>query len=509
MEHIANLNVGTNIISTYKRLSYKPWYAFAEFIDNSTQSYLNNKSALDSAFSESKCLEVIIDYSRKNSHLSIEDNAMGMDLDRLTHALHIGDTKYSQGRSKYGLGLKTAACWFGDRWSIRTSMLGIDKEFSCTVDVNEIIENGDDSISILETSANANDHYTIIEIHDLHRVIHGNTIRKIKNYLERIYYLDINNNEVIIKFQGSELEQFDAEEGLYITKTGEKYKKSFSFSIGEANTQPKQIEGWVSAILPGSREKAGFTIQMNDRVVVCPPAAYKPETIFGHQLGGSNTLVNQRVIGILNLTGFDVSHQKDAIIWEGDDENELADKLLDYAQEAIEIAENESSPTKTGLNLEASIVQAVGPVKQIVESKDFYNAVEEYLAHKGREEELEEIFLNEVNSIKSAKTPFFTAEVDLAPRKLSVKFFSAKNSDLEPYLYLDFSGNENEIIGVVNLIHPYFDTFKNYDQVQKFLEQCAFDAIAEWKCRKLYNSLRPNIFREIKDKFFRIPIQFN
>ena len=39
--------IENNIISSYKRLSYDPWYAFAEFVDNSTQAYFDNKEILD------------------------------------------------------------------------------------------------------------------------------------------------------------------------------------------------------------------------------------------------------------------------------------------------------------------------------------------------------------------------------------------------------------------------------------------------------------------------------
>ena len=36
----------TSVYGTYRRLSYKPWFAIAEFIDNSTQSYYNHLSLI-------------------------------------------------------------------------------------------------------------------------------------------------------------------------------------------------------------------------------------------------------------------------------------------------------------------------------------------------------------------------------------------------------------------------------------------------------------------------------
>ena len=35
--------IGPEIIRSYKRLSYTPWHALAEFIDNSTQSFFDNR----------------------------------------------------------------------------------------------------------------------------------------------------------------------------------------------------------------------------------------------------------------------------------------------------------------------------------------------------------------------------------------------------------------------------------------------------------------------------------
>ena len=39
-------------IRNYKRLSYEWWYAIAELVDNSTQSYFNNRDSVDAALSE-------------------------------------------------------------------------------------------------------------------------------------------------------------------------------------------------------------------------------------------------------------------------------------------------------------------------------------------------------------------------------------------------------------------------------------------------------------------------
>ena len=42
--------IENSVVSSYKRLSYEPWYAFAEFVDNSTQAYFNHEATLNSIF---------------------------------------------------------------------------------------------------------------------------------------------------------------------------------------------------------------------------------------------------------------------------------------------------------------------------------------------------------------------------------------------------------------------------------------------------------------------------
>ena len=85
-----NIEIGLNAIASYRRMDYEIWYALAEFVDNSTQSYANNKEALEVAFAEEgEGLEVRITYDRQGAEpvFRIVDNAMGMGYAELQHAL--------------------------------------------------------------------------------------------------------------------------------------------------------------------------------------------------------------------------------------------------------------------------------------------------------------------------------------------------------------------------------------------------------------------------------------
>ena len=112
-----NIEIGLNAIASYRRMNYEIWYALAEFVDNSTQSYANHKTALDEAYSrEGEDLEVRITYERTGAEpmFRIVDTAMGMDYAELQHALRIANPPTNpSGRCRYGMGMKTASCWIG------------------------------------------------------------------------------------------------------------------------------------------------------------------------------------------------------------------------------------------------------------------------------------------------------------------------------------------------------------------------------------------------------------
>ena len=83
-----SLEIGLSAIGSYKRLAYTPWHAIAEFVDNSTQSYFNNKVELDKIFGhQSRALRVKIEYEPDKGFFRIEDNAMGMTYEELQSAL--------------------------------------------------------------------------------------------------------------------------------------------------------------------------------------------------------------------------------------------------------------------------------------------------------------------------------------------------------------------------------------------------------------------------------------
>ena len=65
-----NIRPTSSVYATYKRLSYQPWTAIAEFVDNSTQSFYDHKEELMS-LKYSRGLTITIDYFTDLSYCNI------------------------------------------------------------------------------------------------------------------------------------------------------------------------------------------------------------------------------------------------------------------------------------------------------------------------------------------------------------------------------------------------------------------------------------------------------
>ena len=71
-----NIQPQAGVIGVFSRLNYKPWYAIAEFVDNSTQSFYSHQNELDEhGITE---VEITIDYDSEKDILTITDTAFGM-----------------------------------------------------------------------------------------------------------------------------------------------------------------------------------------------------------------------------------------------------------------------------------------------------------------------------------------------------------------------------------------------------------------------------------------------
>ncbi len=299
----AELSVGPKAIDAYSRLSYTMWFALAEFVDNSTQSRLNYGNLIDDALrQEGQPLTVSIVHDRPNKTLTIADNSIGMSRDDLVAALRIAHpTPDSKGRSKYGMGMKTAACWIGAHWTVTTCELGSGEEWTATIDV-DAIANHSAKVPLTMRTVSRDDHYTRITISKLRRVIQTRSEKTIKEYLGSMYMFDLrpDNGQVAMKLTYNGDEVLPPEDREWDTDpSGTVMKRDLPlFTI-----DGKSISGWIGVLRKGGRKYGGFSMFQHGRQIQGFPSAWKPSVIFGgvDDEGANNCCRRPKIDPLLRL----------------------------------------------------------------------------------------------------------------------------------------------------------------------------------------------------------------
>lgn len=120
-----NIRPGVNVLSVLPHLNYKAWYALAEFVDNAIQSSLDRQRELKATDGVDYRLHVDIRFEPKESCITIRDNAAGIAASDCQRAFRPAEIPPdASGLSEFGMGMKSAACWFAPNWTVRTTALG-------------------------------------------------------------------------------------------------------------------------------------------------------------------------------------------------------------------------------------------------------------------------------------------------------------------------------------------------------------------------------------------------
>jgi hypothetical protein len=490
------LQLGLDVIRSYKRLSYSPWHAIAEFVDNSTQSYSDHQIELDDAFKRHGThLEISIVYEREgDGFLRISDNAMGMSLEELDHALHVGARPANtSGRSEFGMGMKTAACWIGNLWTVRTKRLGEQVEHQVEVDVEAVADGANALPYQAVAGRDPEDHYTVIEIKRHNRPFIGRTVGKIRDFLGSMYREDLRQGKLTLLWQGEPLAWVESEDWFLQAPDGSRYKKGFEF---EASGKP--VRGWVGILERGSRAKAGFSILHRGRVVKGWPLSWRPESIYG-QILGSNDLVNQRVIGEIHLDDFEVSHTKDDILWLGD-EYEVQRLLKEMAADYVTVAKTRRRGTDERGPSNQEIKIAVEELQQELTSEEIVDLLS--VEPIPPPEVLREAVAPMLGSIDPTD-PTFSADIE--PIRV-LGYLASDASANDPYVVVDSTDN-HQVMVVVNMHHPHVNQIVGSEGFLNYLRHCTYDAIAEWQARHKAATLDPHTIKILKDRLLRIPFE--
>ena len=327
-----SIRPGVSVLAVLAHLEYKPWHALAEYVDNSLQSFLDNREALVAMGQEKVCVEIEVDASAGS--LTIRDNAAGIPLSAFGRAFRPAQVPPNcGGLSEFGMGMKSASCWFAPRWLVRTSALGEPVERRVAFDIEVIVRDELDELHVAEVEAPTDAAFTVVELHACRAIPSGRTSAKIKEHISDIFRDFHRGGELELVYRGESLNYENPkvlnapEFGSDLTPVSDEaveWKKSIEFDLGDGI----RVSGFAGLLAKGSTKYAGFSLFRRRRVIQgSADEKYRPEAIFG----SSTTYVYQRLFGELHLEGFEVSHTKDGFRW---DENE--EPFLELLREHLE-----------------------------------------------------------------------------------------------------------------------------------------------------------------------------
>jgi hypothetical protein len=492
------LKLGNAAILAYQRLPYKPWYAIAEFVDNSTDAYFRggNKERLDAEFAKTgDRLTVEVTYDRNEGGLlRIHDNSMGMSEGELEDALVIGEPpKVSAGRSEFGMGMKTAAIWFADEFEIRTKKLGEENEIRTTVNVQNFVS-GDDELVINRTPKAVDAHYTLIELRGLKRRLGPSSLTKASRFLSSIYRMDLRDGTLDLMINGDHVTApTSRDDDAFLTRSD---GSKLVVDIDE-DVYGKKVTGWMGVLAPGysGRSNAGFALVRHNRTLRGWLDSWRPEEIFGD---ARNDLLNQRVAGELFVDAFSASHTKDAVDWDDDEEEVLGKLLKERAAEYGLLREAKRKVTQGRESHEGELETAEARSK-LATQLNAPKVHDTIVLLDVPKPELAQLSTEVLLEASESSEPVVTWGI--GPNRVA-RLYELDLSPNDPYFeYEVMDGGDLRV--VINANHPAAELLSSAEAKLAHYHHVTLDAIAEWKCSQQHEPLNPSSIRLMKDHLFR------
>ncbi len=290
-----DIRPGVSILSVLPHLNYRAWYAIAEFVDNSLQSFLDHRVELEQLHGQGTPLRVDITLEQTDDWtLTIRDNAAGIHWVDYTRAFRPAAVPPDKsGLCEFGMGMKSAACWFSRLWSVRTKALGELVERTITFDTTQIVENSIEELPVKSRVASPESHFTEVILSNLHKPLQTRTISKIKDHLASIYRVYLRDGLLELRFDGQCLryEEPRVLRAPYfrdVSQTPVVWRKNIDLDFGAG----LRATGFAGIRETASTSGAGFALFRRNRLVQgSVDEGYRPEAIFGK----SNSFRFQRV----------------------------------------------------------------------------------------------------------------------------------------------------------------------------------------------------------------------
>lgn len=474
MKELNNVNIrpGVTILSVLKHLNYKPYYALAEFIDNAIDSFLKNEEELRKIEGKDFKLRVDIEFDTNNKRITIKDNAAGIHSKDYQRAFRTAELPPDNTRlSEFGMGMKSAACWFSNNWQAKTTALNETVERKVNFDISKIVEDKIQELQIETKEANPNSHYTLITLFGIEEKMPiRRGLGKVKRHLASIYR-DFFKREILDLYINGEKLEYKTPKILntayFETPNAEniKWKQEVEFDFGNDHNGSKlRAKGFIAIMETMSVRDSGFALFRRGRVIegsADNDEGFRPPALSG-SLGSHRY---KRLFGELHLEGFNVSHTKDGFQWDdnmeafldllkGELEGENSIPILKQADKyrVRESAKNyEKVSQKVVDNTTDKIQDNIAKDVQAVVSKPTSNIVEEPS-------------LEEVVKSYHKKFPLNISNIDyMVHIELSYDETIDELIQVGDHLILEKDTNYKNIGVRLSLIHPFMVEFAGDD----------------------------------------------
>ena len=501
-----NIQPPAGILGVFSRLNYKPWYAIGEFVDNSTASYFGHRQTMKKFYHIRK-VSIFIEYDAFKNTLTITDDAFGMNRADFERAVLMDQEPDNlNGRNEFGMGLKTAASWFGNVWSVESTQLGSNVKYYAEVNIPKLREENLNTIDIISSPANPDEHGTIVRISEITKKIDApKTKSKIKELLSSMYRRDINGGEVDIFFNGEKL-SFQPYNVLRFRNN--EWKKDIYFSF-KFNNKEYRVDGFVGIMQDGSYPKAGFALfRWNRAIMGGYDENYKPNEIFVQ----AQSQISLKLFGELNMEDFPVNQAKDGFVWDDGLEYEFLMALKKEIKDYIEIAKlsKEDRAKEEEISDDAS-KEMEKETKEVFDdiilddekcdkdnkndnNEDEPNTIPDNEVERYRQEQQKE------NNKKESSSLIRQYDIQLDP--VNRKSFNVLWKIANDEKWIDYNPGTSEIS--ININHPFFKPYSADPEFKKVLESFVVAFICAEELAKIAscqsggdeNYILPSVFRK-------------
>jgi hypothetical protein len=459
-----------SVYNTFRALNNTVALTLSEYVDNSVQSYLDNKEQL-LKLKRDYIFSIRIDVNQKENQIIIKDNAAGIDFVNFKRAFEPANIPLDNTKlNEFGMGMKTASVWLADKWSVRTKALGETVERYTEFDLHKVIAENKEELFVIESFNDKKLHYTEIILSQLsHNSPSPNQMDKVRRHLSSIYRIFLRNKEIEIIING-ELLQAPNYEVLNVPFFNDPdghdvfWKKDIDFQIGKY-----KAKGFIAILKTIQNNANGLVLIRRGRVIVGgDDDRFFPSSLFG----SAGNFRYKRLFGELELEGFGVTFNKNGFT---DEENlnafidALREELKEPGFNLLSQADNYRVKTKEENSKIAEKI--VRTYKKEVEKEPITDKIKkvEGLSSNQANIKKDEQIISDASSLGTVEDFFeyegvsYKFQVDLINEDDSDALYSVKQIIFKTKL-IDIPC----IICKINLAHPFFNRFEQFKKANDY-----------------------------------------